>query len=273
VFELVDALIAKAGSPLLGIGIGTPGLVDAPRGVVRKAVNLEWQDLPLSDLLAARYQLPVYIANDSHVAALGEYTFGRYHNLTNLVVVKVGRGISAGLVLNGRLYYGDGSGAGEIGHVVLVENGEPCMCGHCGCLETLVSSRAIIRQAREIARQNPQSLLNQLVSRPEAITTGIARQAFDMGDPDLEAVIENVGRYLGIAVAQLIGVVNIETVVIAGSVAQFGPKLLESIRREMQRRAMEMLARPTQVKLSELGQNIVVQGAAALLLANELGIV
>ena len=217
--------------------------------------------------------MPVYIANDSHVAALGEYTFGRYHNLTNLVVVKVGRGISAGLVLNGRLFYGDGSAAGEIGHVVLVENGEPCMCGHNGCLETLVSSRAIIRQAREIARQNPQSLLNQLVSRPQDITTGITRQAFDLGDPDLEAVIENVGRYLGIAVAQLIGVVNIETIVIAGSVAQFGPKLLESIRREMQRRAMEMLARPTQVKLSELGQNIVVQGAAALLLANELGIV
>ena len=123
VYALCEQLLPAATSPLLGIGIGTPGLIHAQKGVVRKAVNLDWADLPLRDLVAKRCALPVYIANDSHVAALGEYIFGQTRKTPNLVVVKVGRGVGAGIVLNGRLYHGDGSGAGEIGHVRVVEDG------------------------------------------------------------------------------------------------------------------------------------------------------
>lgn len=275
VYRLVDELVAAAGSPLLGIGIGTPGLMDARRGVVRRAVNLDWQDLPLRDLLAARYKVPVYIANDSQVAALGEYTFGSSSNTAgaNLVVVKVGRGVGSGIVINGNLFYGDGFGAGEIGHVVVVENGDRCRCGHFGCLETVVSSQAIIRQAQAIAQQHPGSLLNQLAGHPSRINTDIVLQAFSAGDSALQEMVARAGRYLGIAVANLVGVLNIQRVVIAGSMARFGETLLAPIRQEMQRRSMETLASDTRVETSTLGQDIVIQGAAALLLANELGIV
>ena len=124
VTQLIDALLEASQGPILGIGIGTPGLVDARMGIVRQAVNLDWQNLPMRDLLQARYDLPVYVSNDSHAAALGEYAFGQKREIANLIVIKVGRGTSAGIVLNGRLHYGDGSGAGEIGHVRVVENGK-----------------------------------------------------------------------------------------------------------------------------------------------------
>ena len=102
VYKLIDKLIGIATNPILGIGIGTPGLMDARNGIVRSAVNLDWSDLPLRNLLESRYNLHVYIANDSQVAALGEYTFGQRQETSNLVVVKVGRGVGAGIVINGR---------------------------------------------------------------------------------------------------------------------------------------------------------------------------
>jgi N-acetylglucosamine repressor len=273
VYELIDELVPSVTSPLLGIGIGTPGLINAQRGVVRQAVNLDWQELPLRDLLEARYNVPVYIANDSQVAALGEYTFGQNSDISNLVVVKVGRGIGAGIIINGRLFYGDGFGAGEIGHVKVVEDGEPCRCGHFGCLETIVSSQSIIRQAQAIATNDPDSVINQIAGHPEAITTETILKAVEVGDPALREVVDQVGYYLSMAVANLVGVLNIQRVVIAGSVARLGPPLLEPIRREFRQRAMEMLANETWIELSQLGQDIVIQGAAALLLTQELGIV
>jgi glucokinase-like ROK family protein len=273
VFRLVDELIAAARSPLLGIGIGTPGLMNPEQGVVRRAVNLGWRDLPLRDLLETRYNLPVYIANDSQAAALGEYTFGRASSQSHLIVVKVGRGIGAGIVINGQLYTGDGFGAGEIGHVMVVEGGERCRCGHFGCLETVASSRTIIRRAQAIAQSNPDSSLHQFAAAPEAINTSLVLQAFEAGDEALQVVIAEVGCYLGVAVANLVGALNIQCIVIAGSVARFGEALLDPIRREMKQRSMDILADETRVEVSNLGQDIVIQGAAALLLTNELGIV
>lgn len=273
VYSLVDQLVAAATSPLLGIGIGTPGLVDARAGLVRKAVNLDWQDLPLRDLLGARYNLPIHVANDSHVAALGEYIFGRRQGQPNLVLVKVGRGIGAGIVINGQLYYGDASGAGEIGHVAVVDNGEQCLCGHFGCLETVASARAIVKRARAIFFADPHSMLHRFAARPEEIDTDIVLRAFEAGDQTLHEVIAEAGRYLGIAVANLVGVLNMKYIFIGGSMARFGEPLLAPIRQQMKQRSMGMLADETQVILSSLEQDIVVLGATALVLTNELGLV
>jgi N-acetylglucosamine repressor len=273
VYALTDELVAAAAdSSLLGIGIGTPGLMDAQRGVVRNAVNLDWQNLPLGDLLEERYHMPVYIANDSQVAALAEYTFGERRSVSNLIVVKVGRGTGAGIVLNGQLHYGDGFGAGEIGHVVVVEGGERCRCGRLGCLETVASSRAIIRRAQAIARSNPHSILHQFVSKPEEINTSIVLQAFEAGEEALRPVIAEVARYLGMAVANLVGALNVQHIVIAGSVARFGQALLEPIIEEMEQRSLAALADETRVEISSLGPDIVLLGAAALLLTQELGL-
>ena len=117
VFQLVDALRADDRSPLLGIGIGAPGVIDTSTGTVRWSVNLNWADIPLGRLLEGRYGVPVVVANDSHAAALAELTFFRRPRPNNLIVIKVGRGVGAGIILNGQLFQGDGYGAGEFGHV------------------------------------------------------------------------------------------------------------------------------------------------------------
>ena len=272
VYELVDELVTIADSPILGIGIGTPGLMDARQGVVRDAVNLDWHNLPLGDLLEVRYELPVYVANDSQVAALAESTFGDSENLSNLILIKVGRGTGGGIVLNRQLYYGDGFGAGEIGHVAVVEDGELCRCGHYGCLETVTSSRAIVKRAQTIAENDPHSTLHQFAITPEEINADIVLQAFEAGDEALQSVIAEVGYYLGIAVANLVGALNIQRIVIAGNVARFGQALLEPIVQEVRQRSLAALANETRIEFTSLGPDIVILGAAALLLTHELGL-
>ncbi len=208
VHVLLDQLQGATPQPLLGIGIGTPGVIDSANGIVRRAVNLGWRDLPLRDLLAARYDLPVYVSNDSQAAALGEYIFGQTKRSTHLVVIKVGRGIGAGIVIDGQLFYGDGFGAGEIGHVVVVEDGELCSCGNRGCLETVASSRAILKQAQWMAAARPDSLLLQFAAVPEQITLDTVLQAFEAGDPTHPPQIAHAGHNQGQAQANQGGARN-----------------------------------------------------------------
>lgn len=272
VLELIQSLLSAATRPIAGIGIGTPGLMDPHKRIVRHAVNLDWRDLPLGDVLEQRFGLPVYIANDSQVAALGEQVFGEGRGAANLIVIKAGRGIGAGIILGGQLYYGDGFGAGEIGHVAVVEQGELCRCGNRGCLETVASSRAVVNQARLLARQDPGSIYNRLVSSHELIDTEVVLRALESGDEGTRAIIDRAGAYLGIAVAYLVGTLNVHRIVLAGSLARFGPALLEPVRRELRRRALGALTADTVVHLSNLGTDIVALGAAAQVLSNELGL-
>lgn len=273
IYTLIEKLLAVSDKSICGIGIGTPGLVDPHKGVIRRAVNLDWQDLPLRSLLEERYNLPCYITNDCQAAALGEYTFGENSATSNLVVLKVGRGIGSGIVLNGQLYYGDGSSAGEIGHLVVIEGGETCACGNSGCLETVASTRALTRRAREIAQGNPNSILFQFATTPSEINMDSILDALEAGDEDINDVIAEAGNYLGIALANLVGVLNVQHIVIAGSAARFGDTLLAPIKNTMRRHSLSILADETNVNFSSLGQDIVIKGAASLLLANELQLV
>lgn len=272
VYSLIETLISAARSQIIGIGIGTPGLMDPSTGIVRYAVNLDWRDLPLGALLEDRFGMPAYVANDSQAAALAEHSFGGSGDSPSLIVIKAGRGVGAGIVLNGQLYYGDSFGAGEIGHIVVIEDGELCRCGHRGCLETVASSRALARQARTIAHQNPDSIYHRLAGSPEVIDSEVVWRAFEQGDPATRAMVERAGFYLGVTVSNLIGALNIHHIVIAGSLARFGASLVEPIQKQIEMRALSALVERTTIRTSNLGNDIVTLGAAALLLSNELGL-
>lgn len=275
VYDLVDMLIATTDQPILGIGIGAPGLIDTPRGIIRQAVNLSWRDLPLSDLLLKRYNLPCYVSNDSHAAAVGEYVFGQSKKgIKHQVVVKAGRGISAGIILDGQLYVGEKSSAGEIGHITMVENGEVCRCGNVGCLETVANTQVLLWTAREIAWQDTASPLRTYASTPEAVTMEMVYQAYKDGDLVLQKKAAEMGRYLGIAIANIVGLMNVDTILIGGSLSQLGEPFLEAIRGEFYHRLNPLLAAETKIEPCSLSKDdIVLKGAAALLLANELGLV
>jgi N-acetylglucosamine repressor len=272
VYDIIERLRAATDSPLLGVGIGSPGLMDASNGIVRRSVNLDWQDLPLRGLLEGRFDLPVYVANDSQVAALGEYTFGNGSGVENLVVIKVGHGVGAGIVLNGRLFHGETFGAGEIGHVAVVENGERCRCGNFGCLETVASVRALVGQAQAIADGNPNSVLHQFMASPGEITLETICRALEAGDEQVQQMVRRVGQYLGIAAANIVGLLSVRRIVIAGSVACLGQALLDVVREEMARRSLAIVANEAEIVLSSSGSEIVILGASALVLNRELGL-
>ena len=268
VFELVDALVAAADRPLLGIGVGTPGLIDAVNGVIVAAVNQEWTDVPLRRLLEERYGVPAYVANDCQVAALGEFTFGNVNGVQDLVVISVGWGIGAGIVLGGQLLHGNPFGAGEIGHTAVVEHGERCSCGNFGCLETVSGSQAIVRRVRELVarRDGPPG------RRSEDITFDVVCKMFHSGDEGVGEVVYAAGRGLGTAVAYLVGTLGGCPIRLAGQVAILGPGLLEVIREEMARRTLPALADRTHIDFATLGNDIVLRGASALVLHHELGV-
>lgn len=263
-YQLVDSLLAAAERPLLGIAVGTPGLIDAQEGVVRQAVNLGWAELPLKMQMENRYDLPVYVANDSQAAALGEYTFGlepeTRRDTQNLIVIKIGRGIGAGVVLNGKPFYGDGFAAGEIGHVVVSEKGGLCRCGNRGCLETIASTQAILAGARSTLGRDD-------------VSWEMIGEALEGGDTAVTHLITRVGKYLGVAIANLIAVYNIHQIVISGRVARFGDVLLDAARTEAARRALPSMVAETDIRYASLGTDIVLLGSSAAILKHELGIV
>jgi predicted NBD/HSP70 family sugar kinase len=272
IFDLIDPLISEATNPMLGIGIGAPGIINPHTGIVHRAVNLGWYDLPLHDLLRERYDLSVHIVNASQAAVLAEHIFGDHRNTPDLVVIKVGNDAGAGIILNGNLLLGNGFGAGEIGHIAVVENGELCRCGNVGCLETVVNNKAIVGRAQAVARDNPDSVLNRLVTSPAEIEIDVVRQAIKAGDKTLQPIITEVGCYLGIAAASIVGVLSPPQIIIAGSVTHLGQPLLDVVNQEMDNHSLSKLISQTQVEYTSLGVDIVLIGAAALLLYHELGV-
>ena len=268
---LIDELVRPTDAPILGIGIGTPGLIDTTTGTVRWAVNLDWRDLPLGSRLRERWNLPVHVANDSHAAALGEYTFGGHAPSESMVVVKVGRGIGAGIVIDGQLYAGEGSGAGEIGHSAIADNYRPCRCGSVGCLETLSSTRAVVQRARELAPHAPDSALNRS-ARSEPIDFDELVRAFTDGDDLAREVLMDSARHLGRSIGGLIGTLSIRHVVLVGEMTRFGEPWLTAVRREAHRSALAILADATSIEIGRPGDDLVVLGAAALLMTRELGL-
>jgi glucokinase-like ROK family protein len=273
VYELVGQLISATDSPVLGIGIGTPGLMDPQDGIVRRAVNLDWEELPLRALLQQRVGLPVHVANDCQVAALAEFTFGEGRGLDNLALVKIEHGIGAGLILGGQLFHGDTFGAGEIGHVKVVEDGHLCRCGNLGCLETVASARAIIQQAQVTAWNDPRSLLHRFADAPALITIREVCRAAEAGDRAVLEIVTRAGRYLGVALANLVAVLSIRHIFLSGSATCFGPLLLDVCQEEMVGHSLSVVAREAEVQMSSKGPEIVILGASALILTRELGLV
>jgi glucokinase-like ROK family protein len=251
--------------PTVGIGVGTPGLVDVGRGVVVDAVNLNWRNLPLGHLLEERYHLPIAILNDSHAAAVGEHTFGEGHrHESSVVVVNVRQGVGAGIIINGQLFHGDGGGAGEIGHVVVVrEGGLPCRCGNMGCLETVASTRALVQRAQMLARHSERSAL---AAAPDDITLDSLERAFAAGDPLARQVVLEAGRFMGIALSSLVGTLNIQRILIAGDMVRFGAPLLDTIKDTMARTMLGRLVQQTHVAFDHLGRTEIILGASAMVL-------
>jgi predicted NBD/HSP70 family sugar kinase len=257
VHQLIEDVRAEATTPILGIGVGTPGIVDQD-GTIRWAVSLDWQDLPLARILEERHDLPTVVANDSRAAAFATYLFDGDDRPHNLVAIKVGRGVGAGLILRDQLFGGDGDGAGEIGHVVVDPDGIECHCGRFGCLETVASAPAILREAAA-------------AGIPANDIQDLARATAD-GDDRVLPVVRAAGRAIGSAIANLTGTLDVRQISVIGTVTALGEPWFAAIREEAQRRALAPLAREVRIEDGGIGDDVVLLGACALLLTRELGL-
>jgi len=264
VLELIGQLINRNGaSPLLGVGIGAPGLVDSRAGTVRWSVNLDWSDLPLAKLVEERFGVPVVVANDAHAAAVAESIFAGNRWPPNLVVVRVGRGIGAGIILNGQLFQGDGSGAGEIGHVAFGPLEQPeeavrCRCGRIGCLETLASMPAMVRAAQRV--------------NPAVVDEASLVEQFRRGDAEVKQVVIRAAELLGEGIAALIAMLNVNHILLIGPATALGDQWLTAVRRRAEAGTLPLLARQTVIERGEARDDDVVIGASALLMTRELGL-
>ncbi|MET0449152.1 MAG: ROK family transcriptional regulator [Aeromicrobium sp.] len=239
--DLVAELLEHATLPVLGVGVGSPGVV-APEGVVLSAPNLGWAAEPLQQELAAATGLPVLVANDANAAALAEHSFGGA--LGDMMLVRVGHGVGAGLLLGGTPLFGNRYAAGEIGHVVVgTDGGDACACGKEGCLETWLAAP-------------------RLAAALAAATDDGAR----------DDILRQAGRRLGIALAPVVGALDLAEVVLSGPVDLLDGPLADQAIDTLRSRTMAEFHGHLTLRMSTLGQDTVMRGAAAMVLSGRLGV-
>lgn len=262
----VERLRSQTATPVLGLGVGTPGSLDAAGRVIRVSVPHSWRDIPMADMVEAHIGLPVRVANRAKVAVLGEHWHGRAQEIDDVAYVFVGNGIVAGLLVDGKLYFGAG-GAGELGHVTVVPDGPICGCGNRGCLHTFASGSAIVRLAHAEARADPGTMLQTLAAGGlVALTLDDVLRAARRGDEVALAAIATAGTYLGIAIANLVNLIHPRMVVIGGPVGRLGEPAVAVIRREVQRRALADILTVLEIVPTALGDEAGAIGAAAYFL-------
>jgi predicted NBD/HSP70 family sugar kinase len=213
-----------------------------PSGEVVEAANLGWHDLPLSHQLSAALDLPVHVVNDANAATLGEYAFGD-ESTDNLLLVKVGKGVGAGLLIDGRLFTGDRFAAGEIGHVTVDERGELCACGRRGCLETAI---AVPRLRRRLAEAPDERSRHR--------------------------VLEAAGRRLGLALATVVSALNLDDVVLSGPADVLSEPFRAAALATIRRRTIASVGEHVSLRYDSLGDDDVLLGAAVLVRSAELGV-
>jgi len=267
VYQILDQLINSTSQPLSGIGVGTPGLINTSEGLVVNAVNLNWKNLPLANLLKERYHLPVYILNDCQAAAIGEMTYGKdFQKDENLVLIRVHHGIGAGIIINREIFHGDDGFAGEIGHIVVVhDRGEICRCGKRGCLETVASAKALIRQAKDLINYYPDC---KLPHDAQQINLETIEEAYKAGDPQVRNLVLKTADYIGMAISNIVGILNIQKIVLEGDMTRFGPAWLDKIRTVMMNYSLDRLIENTHVEIGQLGENAIILGATAVFANN-----
>jgi len=250
VADLSTAEAAGCGR-LTAVGIGVPGLLDAAGHLVL-APNLGWRHVDLVAMLRSAFPVPVAVDNDAKAAALAERIFGVARGMRDFVFVYGNAGIGGGLHLGGRLYRGCDGLAGELGHVKVVPGGRKCSCGGRGCLEAYVSERAIVARLREAGRE---------LAGAEAIAAAAAG-----GDAPVLAVLEEAGRHLGLALANIVNALNPRAVVLGGNLAILADALMAAARRALAANGLPVMLEDADVLVSPFGTDAVPMGGAALAL-------
>ena len=220
----------------IGAGIGVPGIIDVEAGMMRKSANLrpEWSNYPVRDEIERQLGTRIFLDNDANVAALGEKWLGAARDADDMAMLTLGTGIGGAIILNGKIFYGMSGMAGEFGHVTIEPNGVPCGCGNHGCAERYASASAIVRMAREAIAEGGASELEKAAKADPEFSEKLVYDLAMKGDKPSQKIFDRFGEVLGILMANLVNVLDLDMFVIGGGVVSawdaFAPRMFSEMR-------------------------------------------
>ncbi len=245
-----------------GIGIGSPGPLDAKQGIIITTPNLPFKNFNLVKPISEKFGVPVFLDNDANVAAIGEFMFGAGKGAENIVFFTVSTGVGGGAILNGKVYRGHTSNALEIGHMTVAPHGPRCNCGNVGCVEATSSGTAIAKRAHEALSTKVETSLRKY----ENVTSYEVFVEAAAGDPVAKDIIDDAMNYLGIAVANAVSIFDPEYVIIGGGVSKAGDVVFDTVRKVVDKRCFKSMAESVKIVPAGLGTDAGLIGAVALAL-------
>ena len=266
--QLCKKVIADTGtdiSQVKWIGVGSPGTPDVASGVLLYTNNINLRNTPIRAWIQEEIDLPVYLDNDANCAALGEVYGGATKGADKSIMITIGTGLGGGVIIDKKIYSGFNYSGGELGHMVIVVDGEPCSCGRSGCWEAYASANALKKQTAEAIRSNPDSLLSELTGHDADKVTG--KTPFDAmraGCPVGTAVIDRYIKYFSSGLVNIINIFQPEILVIGGGVCKEGDYLLNPVKQFVKDNVYSRDVAQTEIRIATLGNDAGIIGAAAL---------
>ena len=269
IVKAIENIISKAEkdkSEIAGIGIGSPGLVDSEKGIIRGLTNIEgFENVHMKEYVEATLGIPTSIDNDVNVMAYGELKCGAGKDAMNIVCLTLGTGVGGGIIIDGNIYRGSSLSAGEIGHIPVNVDGPKCICGGKGCLESYIGRDRIIKRTIEKLTHGKESTIPKLVAGDlEKITPKIVCEAATTGDMLAIEIWRETAQYLAAALAGIINVLNPELIVVGGGIANAGKYLFDPLRDMIKKRIFPFLAEKTRIVRAQLGEEAGIIGSAML---------
>ncbi len=247
---------------LIGVGIGAPGNVNRESGLVEGAYNVPpLQNVQLIKELKPIINIPVYVDNDATNATKGEFLFGSGKGYDHLIGITIGTGIGGGIILNRHVFHGITNYAGEIGHMIIIKDGMMCSCGNRGCLEAYASTTAMVDHARQLIKRDHKSLLQSY--NPSEINGELICKLANEGDEVSITVIQTIGYYLGLAIANIVNLLNIPIIAVGGGISDGAPNLFNVIESSANEHVLPKLRGTFQVVKAQLGNDAGVIGSAS----------
>jgi glucokinase-like ROK family protein len=268
IFEHLRTDCASLSGPLLGVGVAVPGPVEFSTGrPVAPPIMPGWDNYPIRERFSARYGAPVWVDNDVNVMALGEWREGVAHGHTNVVFVKIGTGIGAGVISDSALHRGAQGAAGDVGHIQVVDDPTVvCRCGNVGCLEAIASGFALGREAERVARAGGSEKLAAALNQNGALRASDVIFAAMHGDATSVELLQRSGRLVGSMLASVVNLLNPSLIVVGGGVAAAGDVFLAAVRERVYARSLPLATRQLLVAQSVLGDRAGTIGTAAMVL-------
>ena len=267
--DLILTLIDPKDRDFVGIGIGCPGAINSATGVVDRAFNLKWHKVALAEELARRINKRIKVSNDANVAALGETMYGVGRAYTDTIFLTLGTGVGGGIMLNGKLYEGNESKGAELGHMVLVVDGEQCSCGRRGCMEAYCSATALIRETKKAMLADKKSSMWEFVGGDiEKVDGRVAFECSKSGDKSANAVVDYFVKYLGEGMLNFANIFRPQAIILGGGVCAQGDYLIYKLKDYCKDRNYGFANTPRfDILVAQLGNDAGIIGAAGLILS------